>query len=168
MGPFGANTEAVAEQLNGGGVVGASDVDHPAAQRLVKVQRPTFRELTARRSSLCTDCSSTTLCSNVRVRATLECQQRDVVEPVPHLRLPVAVVALDGTLEARLPWRNEDRNDPEAEAQPRDASEGVTVVMGTLEARVVIELRVSGKPHLAPMLDEKSHRVACGNTGGRP
>jgi hypothetical protein len=87
-------------------------------------------------------------------RVALQVRQVRVLEPGPDLRLPGPVGALDHRREPRLTGRDDDRDDPQAQAQPRDPAEGVGVGMWPLKDRVVVELAGARQPDSLPKLDQ--------------
>jgi hypothetical protein len=71
---------------------------------------------------------------------------------------------LHGILQAQFPGWNEDRRDTQLEAQPADPANGISVLVGTLKAGVIVKLRKAGPPVVPPVRDEPREN----RRGGRP
>jgi hypothetical protein len=77
-----------------------------------------------------------------------------MMEACPDLGLPEAVEGLDLVLEAMLTGWSEDGADPECEAKEGDGTEAVGMVMGAVEAEVIVELSIGGQAMSTPMGEE--------------
>lgn len=100
-------------------------------------------------------------------------RQRPEEEAPPDLGGVQAVEVLDGILETELPRGDKDGGNIELQAEPYHPTEDISMLMRSLEARVVIELSVGRAPHRLPMRDETGHdpargRGAKGPGGGQP
>jgi hypothetical protein len=73
------------------------------------------------------------------------------VETLPDLALPEAVEMFDRRLKAGLSGRRKYRDDPEAEAEAHDATEGTGRMARAMEAQIVIELRICGQAKTLPV-----------------
>src|ERR1035438_8255686 len=74
-----------------------------------------------------------------------------MMEACLDLGLPEAVEGLDLVLEAMLTGWSEDGADPECEAKEGDGTEAVGMVMGAVEAEVIVEWSIGGQAMSAPM-----------------
>ena len=91
-----------------------------------------------------------------------------MVEAVPDLLLPEVVEAFDESLEAGFAGRGKDGDDLQSQAKADDATQDIRAIVGTLEAGIVIKLRVERAALSAPMRDDLLGRKASGDSGGRP
>jgi hypothetical protein len=94
--------------------------------------------------------------------------QTRVVEALPDLLLPEPVEVLDHPLEALLQGRRKDWRDLQGQAQTHHAPHDVRMIMPSLEARIVIELRVRREALAAPMRLQKFHNLRGVRLRGRP
>jgi hypothetical protein len=163
-----AHYDAVAEQLDGARVGRAAEVDDTSAQRSLEVECPLGRESATSRRPVGAIDVAVTMRADIGLRASSQRCERSMVEPRPHLRLPAAVVALDEILKAMLARCREHGRDAKTEAQASDATKAVSVLMGALKARVVVELRIAWEAELAPMLDEKFNGRTRGDSRRHP
>lgn len=76
-----------------------------------------------------------------------------VVEAFPDFSLPEVVVGFDLVLDSMFTGRSEDGDDAQGQAEERDGAKTVGMMMGTVKAEVVVELSVSGKAVLAPVIE---------------
>jgi hypothetical protein len=166
--PKRVNAEEMPKQPDLAVVIGASKEDDLAHRRSLKVLMPGAREGSSRRSDQDAFGSTSSGGGDEPGGLILERFQGVVVKASPDLGLPAAVVAFDGGLEAGLARRREDRSHLEGEADPADTTEVIGIVMSTLEPGVVVELNVTGKTELAPVLDQSRHTGPRGDRGSGP
>src|SRR5688572_30978724 len=86
-----------------------------------------------------------------------------MLKPIPDLGLPPPVVALDSCLEAGLLRRSEDRYDTKTQAKAHHATDGVTMLVRSLEAGVVVELGIARQTRCTPMSNEIFHSTSSGD-----
>ena len=75
---------------------------------------------------------------------------------------------LDRVLQAEFPRRDKDGRDPELEALADHAAEDIGVLMGALEAGVVVELGVGGAAEGLPMGSQAGENPVGGGVPERP
>lgn len=160
--------EAVTEQVERAGLIGAAQEDDLAAGMERQIRLPRFREGRSWRGGF--DSKSGTGAAGLDVLGglDLEGKQRVVLEARPDLCLPAAVIALDGGLEARLARRGKDRDDPESEAESDDATDGVGILVSALEAGVVVELGIGGQADVLPVGQQRLESFPSGDEGSGP
>jgi len=161
--PSGVHQEGVSEEVGYSPGAGATKVDEASAGAALKVEFPPRGKGAARGSRFDAGGGSLAVRVQVPAGALLEGRERFVEEPGPDLALPPAVEALDGPLEARLSRRDEHRGDLEAQAEAGDAPDRVGMHVGSLEARVVVELGVRGQPRRLSSFPSSS----LGTVGGK-
>ena len=140
----------------------ASDVNEGALGRALKVESPGLRKGRAGRRGLSTTGATAVQRSNESMGMASKFRQIAMMKSVPDFLLPAAVEVLDHPLETCLVGRNENRDDPETEAQTHDATEDVAVVVRSLKTGVVVELDIGGEAVCTPMRDQ-----ARNGDGGR-
>lgn len=160
--------EAVSEQVKRAGLIGAAQEDDLAAGMERQIRLPRLREGRSWWGSIDSKGSTGTAGLDVLGGPDLEGEQRVMLEARPDLCLPAAVIALDGGLEARLARRSKDRGDLESEAESDDAADGVGVLVGALEAGVVVELGVGGQADVLPVGHQRLESFPSGDEGSGP
>jgi len=131
--------------------VRATQVDQPAAQRLLQIQFPAARETPSRgRPRFAPPDAAATLPHAAASGHTVRPDR--VLEP-DHTRVARTVVALDGGLEAHLPRRHEHRHYSQTEAHPADRRPRWRA-RATPGNRAVIELRVAGHAEFPPEFEQ--------------
>src|SRR5512135_3799174 len=162
--PLAVHLEPAVQQLHHPRGVGPPDVDDSPPWPGFEVQLPPLGKGPPSRGRLDALGPVATMGDHEAGRVALQVREVRVLEPGPDLRLPGPVVALDDRLEPRLAGRDEDRDDPQAQAQPRDPAEGVGMGMRPLEDRVVVELTVARQPDSLPVLDPALDPESGGDT----
>ncbi len=167
MNPIAIDEELVTQHTDLSPVVGAADINQDTFRMFLQIQLPVFGERSPRGSRFDPRGVFLPRGYDVPGRAFLEAAERAVLESRPDSDLPAAVEALDGRLKARFVGRHKHRGDTQAQAEPRDTADHVGELLGTAEAVVVVELAVSRKSHLAPMLHQQlDDRSALHNQNG--
>jgi len=156
--PPATDKEGFAEE-KGPSVLGqASDVNEGALRGALKVERPALRKGAAGRRGLWTTGAPAAQRANETPGMASKFGQIAMMKSVPDFLLPAAVEVLDHPLEPCLVGRNENRDDPETQAQTHDATEDVAVLVRSLKTGVVVELDIGGKAVCAPMPDHARNR----------
>ena len=101
------------------------------------------------------------------VRTAAQMGAAGVVKAIPDLGLPPVVEGLDLVLEAMLARWGEDGGDAQGQAEEGDRTETIRMVMGAVEAEVVVELSVGGQAMGAPVGPQRVLRELGGGGGGR-
>src|SRR5262245_36179691 len=115
-----AHLEGPAQHLHRPRRTGTPRVDDLAPGSSLEVQTPGFRKGTPLGGRLDAIGSVATQGEHIPLRMPPQVRQRAMLETSPDLRLPGAVVVLDHRLESELPGHDEDRDHPQAQAQPTD------------------------------------------------
>ena len=115
--PAAADKEGFAEERGLSVLDQASEVNEGALRRALKVERPALGKGPAGRRGLGTTGAPAVQRPNEIAGMASNFGQIAIMNSVPDLLLPAAVEVLDHPLEARLVRRNEDRDDPETQAQ---------------------------------------------------
>lgn len=135
-------------------LIGPSDVDQVASGPGARVERPIGWPWGARWRG--TDARTAALGQGGHIALAIghEGVHRGEVNAPPNLGLEEAVEVLDGVLQTQFPRGDEDRGDPQLEAQPADPAKNIRVLVGTLKAGVIVKLRKAGPTVLLPVRDE--------------
>src|SRR5512135_394302 len=163
MQPLAVHLEPAVQQLHPPRGIGPPNGDDPPPGPSLEVQFPPLGKGPPSRGRLDAIGPVAAMGGHEAGRVALQVRQVRVLEPSPDLRLPGPIVALDDRLEPRLAGRDEDRGDPQAQAQPRDPAEGVGMGMRSLEDRVVVELAVARQPDRLPVLDQARDHESGGD-----
>ncbi len=165
VGPERIDREGAAEQVDLTMVIGSSEKDDSAGWMSLKALLPRMREGLPEGSGQDALGGAGACGGNELGGLILKGPKRAMVEALPDLRLPSAVVAFDGGLEARFTRWSEDRSHLQREAQAGNTAEIIGVLVGSLEAGVVIELGIARQADLTPVVDQYE---ACqlGRDGG--
>ena len=168
MRPVGSHGEGPAEQVDGALVAGAPQEDELPLRWGLQVQLPFLRKRSSRGRRVDAGGSTSATGSEVARRLRLQGRERLVLEAGPDLGLPTPVEALDRGLEPVLLHGREDDADAQAQTQAHHAPDHVAVLVGPLEARVVVELGIGGPTHGAPVRGQASHNLAGTHPGQGP
>ncbi len=122
----------------------ASQEDDGALGGSLQIEFPVIGEGAPVGGALSAGRGPLTMGGNVALRSLTQGCQRGVMETGPDLRLPEAIEILNGGLEAHLARWDKDRRNVQTEAQSRDRSDHIAMLMRTLEARVIVKLRIVG------------------------
>src|SRR5512147_379004 len=163
MQPLAVHLEPAVQQLHPPRGIGPPNGDDPPPGPGLEVQFPTLGKGAPSRGRLNPIGPVATMGGHEAGRVALQVREVRVLEPSPDLRLPGPVVAFDDRLEPQLAGRDEDRDHPQTQAQPRDPAEGVGMVMRPLEDRVVVELAVARQPDRLPVLDQARDHESGGD-----
>jgi len=167
MQPMSIDVERMTEKAGPPPVVGASQEDDHSVWIALQVETPMFGKgaTTWRGFDACHTAISRS--RDVLGRSLAQSADRNVFESRPDLGLPTAVVALDGRLKTGLVRRRKDRRYAQTQAQPDHASDGIGVLPRTMEAIVVVELCIGGKPYRTPVLYQGiDHHLRAYGLGG--
>ena len=165
--PVPVNWEHVPQQCHGALIIRASEIDQLAARTQCGVEPPGARESVPGRGLRRSGSPTLPGCRDVNGGPTLKGAERAVVEAVPHLSLPPAVEVFQGSLEARILDRGEDRSAARLQAEPADLPHHVGELVRSLEARVVVELCERRDPEgPPPALQGKQHADRRYTRGG--
>lgn len=135
--------------------IGAPQEDDGAAQRPLGLQGEGRGTGAAQGTGLADASGSLELAGcNIRRAALLQGLEVRVLEALPHLQLPAGIVALDGSLEACLSGRSEDRRDAQLQAQAHDPAQSIGIADGPLEQGGVVELDILGQPVSLPVTED--------------
>lgn len=154
--PAGVYREGPAEQAHRARLRGASDEDDHPVRWSLQIGLPRVGEETAGRRGLNAAGGARAVRADIALGALLEGAERIVMEARPDLGLPAAVEAFDGGLETAFLRRRKDGNDPEVQARPHHAPQGILPPVGAAEDGVVVELGVGRQAELPPVLHQAS------------
>ena len=160
--------EAVTEQVERAGLIGATQKDDLAVGMERQIWLPCIREGRSRRGGFDSKGGTGAACLDKLGGLDLEGEQRVVLEARPDLGLPAAVIAFDGGLEARLARRGKDRDDPKSKTESDDATNGVGILVSALEASVVVELSVGGQADVLPVGQQRLESFPSGDERSGP
>ena len=163
MVPSCVDEEAAGEKANSAFVIGAADEDDlgvSASRQAVWGPRE------ARWCSLLPFLGFDVMGGDVAVRAAAQLGAAGVVKALPDLGLPEVVEGLDLVLDAMLARRGEDGGDAHGQAEEGDGTETVRMVMGAVEAEIVVELSVGGQAVGAPVGQQRILSELGRNGGG--
>lgn len=158
MGPQRIDQVTPSQQFGLALLVGAAQEDHHPLQRPLQIEFPVRGEGRPRRGAVAPRRQALAHRSDEAVGMARQRLEMVVLETLPNLGLPAAVVVLDGRLETSLSGRREDRDDAPLQAQAEDAAERVGPLMGPLEDGVVVELGIAGQALLPPVGDQRGDR----------
>jgi hypothetical protein len=161
--PSRIDVEAVGQEADATCVIGAADEDdlgvHASRQAI-------WRPGEARGRGLLTRLAFEVMSGDEAVGPEAELGAVGVVEAFPDFGLPQGVEGLDLVLEAMLARWGEDGGDPQGQAEEGDGTEAIGMVMGTMEAQIIIELGVGGQPVRPPVGEQRILGEPGGDGGG--
>ena len=168
MNPDLGNRPVTSQQLDAARNIGAPQKDHAPTWMRLGIERPADRKRLPWRRVLAAQGATLPMMDDIPTGALLQRLQTGVTPAPPDLALPQAIEVLDQVLKSRFARGCKHRNDAERQAQAADAADGIRPLVRALKARVVVELRVSGQPALAPALEQVRHDRGGGDGGLRP
>jgi hypothetical protein len=156
------------QQFQGAVIVGSAKKHQASLGMALQVQSPVGSDGAPWRGGFGARCMSLAGSSDVAVGAFLESAQGRMLEASPHFGLPTAIEAFDGGLEAGFARRDENGNHLQAEAKADDATQGIGIKVGTLKARVIVELSIRRQAKGSPMAQNEFQSVGGTNGLARP
>jgi hypothetical protein len=143
-------------------VVAATQEDDLATGMGLQVKLKVLREGPSLGSAFSAPGGASLVSVGVEARLLLQARQALMLEALPDVGLPVAIVVLDGGLEAKLTRRHKHGHDGQLQAQSANRADGIRMLMRSLKEGIVIELGVAGQPPSLPVL-----KAAFSYQGGR-
>jgi hypothetical protein len=163
MFPCRIDGEAVGQEVDAAGVIGAADEDDLAVSVFLEANgRP--RE--ARGSGLLPLLGFEVVCGDEAVRTVAQLSGIGVVEAFPHFGLPEVVERFNLVLDTMFAGRGEDRRDSQGETKERNRTEPIRMVVRAVKTEVVVELSVSGQAVCAPVSEQRDLSEIRGDGGG--
>lgn len=161
--PGGINEQTVGKEGDAAGVVGAADEDDGGVRAGWQARgRPGL----ACGSGFLAGLGFVVMSCDEAVGAVAQGGGAGVVEAVPDLGLPELVEGFDLVLEAVFAGWGKDGDDAQGQTEEDDGTKPVGVVMGAMEAEVVVELGKGGQPVRAPVGEQGADGTAGGDGGG--
>lgn len=152
--PVGGGQPFVSQHVDEAFLVAAADEDDLAANGFVGIEVEVLGELASFGGGFAARGAGVEDGGDVASRALAQLFEAAVMKARPDTLLPPAIEAFDAVLKAVFARWREDGDDAQGQAQPRDASDGVGAVVGTLEDGVVVKVRVGRQPMGLPVLDQ--------------
>lgn len=148
MVPSSVDEEAAGEKADSAFVIGAADEDDLGVSAS---RQAIWRPREARWCSLLPFLGFDVMGGDEAVRTVAQLGAAGVVKAIPDLNLPQVVEGLDLVLDAMLARWGEDGGDAQGQAEEGDGTETIRMVMGAVEAEVVVELSVGGQAVGSPV-----------------
>jgi len=158
MRPMWIDREGSAEQIDVTVLTAAAQEDHGAFERGAEVELEAFGEAAPLGCEFSAGGGLGAIGCDITGGDAGQGFDIGKVVALPDLALPQPIEAFDGILETRLARRGEHRDNPQCQTQPTDPPDGVGELVGSLEDRIVVKLRISGQPVTAPALKQGLQR----------
>ena len=161
MRPMLIDMEGSAEEMNAAVIIAATQEDHGSLEWGAEVELEVFGEAAPPGGGFPAGSSLGAIGRDVTCGDRRQGFDIGAAVAPPDFALPQAIEAFDSILEARLARRGEHRDNSQCQAQPGDTPNGVGELVGSLEDRVVVELRVGGQSLAAPAFKQGLQRGPC-------
>lgn len=158
MQPIGGDLIASAQQRNSATIIGAPDVDNKTFHFCLFVPLPRLRKRAALGSAIYPLRVAFTQSRHILGGLRLQSGQTLVLKSAPNFFLPQSVIAFHRVLQPMLAWRRKGGHDSQTQTMTNYSADGIRVLMRSLKAIVVVELRIVGQAHCAPVLQQGLQR----------
>ena len=155
MQPVRTYCKAMSKQAHFSPLAGSSNVDDSSPHFLSWVESPLFRELSSLRSFLYSCCIPHSASGHISARLLADLPQRVIVKSTPNFLLPTSIKTLYCILKALLVRRSKDRHYRKIQTELGDCANRIRILMRTLKADVIVELRIIRQSPLLPVLRDR-------------
>jgi len=163
MDPERIDVEESAQEAHGSSIARSTQVDDPPKGRSLEVKPPPLGKWPPIWSGFDAKGCTMARSRHIALGPLSQVPERAIMEACPDLGLPSAVVGFDSRLEPRFSRGNEDGHNPQGKTRAHDAPDDVTMMMGSLETGIVVELGVCRQSDLAPVFHQARSRRLGGD-----